>query len=410
MIDYRSLIKRINDRIKTAAYKKISALRLRNEVNFIEQFDISPDDLSFSKDLLEKPINLNTNKTVNWIVPSFNHIYAGVFTILRIANNMQQKGYYNNILIYDNPNFVINDKLRSTISNYFPHLNISQFASMGSNILDIPESDYSVATYWTSCYILLRIKNTKRKIYLIQDYEPEFNVAGSRFGLVESTYFFPFHRIFNTPGLQNFVDVNYPNDMIKSTFLTPAVDDRYLFTAKELTFPIMILFYGRPSKSRNGFELMMAIARRLKERYGDDVEIVSAGESYNLREMGLGKYEKYFKNMNVIPYDDLPQFYSQFHFAISFMFTKHPSYIPFELMASGSVMIVNRNIANTWLFQDKENCICTLPFGSSIIQSIDEVINNPDLYKQMAYNGYKTVKYATWENELSKIYDFFEDL
>lgn len=410
MIDYKGLIKRNNDRIKNVIYKKISSLRLRNEIKFIEQFDPSPDDLAFSKDLLEEPRDLNFKKVVNWIVPSFNHIYAGIFTILRIANHLQQKGYSNNIYIYDNPQFVMDDTLHSAICNYFPYLKISQFASLGSSLLDIPESDYSVATYWTSCYTLLKIKNTKRKVYLIQDYEPEFNVAGSRFGLVESTYFFPFHRIFNTSGLHNFVDLNYPNDRIKSIFFTPAVDERYSFTAKELTFPIKILFYGRPSKSRNGFELMLALARRLKERYGDRVEIVSAGESYNLRRMGLGKYGKYFKNMNVISYDDLPSFYSQFHFTISFMFTKHPSYIPFELMASGSLMIVNNNIANSWLFQDKVNCLCTLPFGSSIIQSLDELIKNPELYKHMAYNGYKTVKSVTWENELSKIYNFFEDL
>ena len=39
------------------------------------------------------------------------------------------------------------------------------------------------------------------------------------------------------------------------------------------------------------------------------------------------------------------------------MMTKHPSYLPFEFMSCGGLLISNNNRANHWLLRDGENCL-----------------------------------------------------
>ena len=68
-----------------------------------------------------------------------------------------------------------------------------------------------------------------------------------------------------------------------------------------------------------------------------------------------------------MPYDDLPSFYASFHFVVSFMLTKHPSYLPIEAMAAGCAVLSNINEANGWFLRDGENCVLAMPIVSSLM-------------------------------------------
>ena len=50
--------------------------------------------------------------------------------------------------------------------------------------------------------------------------------------------------------------------------------------------PVRVFFYGRPASPRNAFGLGLASLAELKHRYGDRVDIICAGESWNPGQFG----------------------------------------------------------------------------------------------------------------------------
>ena len=327
---------------------------------------------------------------------AFKHPYGGVFTILRAANHLETLGYENKIIIYDSPSFSI-DGMFDTIEPYFPALKKQSFMGLKG---ELPSSDYEIATFFTSCYKLIADTNTKRKLYFIQDFEPLFYPAGTQYAMSENTYRFPFHRIYNTTGLMDYVEANYPICGARSMAFTPGVDERYFCAPKPISRPVRVLIYGRPGTPRNAYALALAFAKALKAKYGEGVELVSAGEKR------APAPENIMRNAGVVPYDALPEFYASFHFIVSFMFTKHPSYLPLEAMAAGACVVTNFNEANNWLLKDGENCIAPLAGVEALMARFDEVVNNPALYERITKNASECVKRQRWETALGSIADF----
>ena len=265
------------NRLKTAHMsEKSRSMRSR----LCRWFDLDPDALERSAELLllhDEEASAQP-KSVMWLLVNFTHPYGGVFTVLRIADALERKGYRNRIVIYDNPSFDISPQL-PLIRRYFPALSRESFLDVERparrpaarrhrhrDLLGVGLSPYQ-----------LRVSCAKRPTSL-QDFEAAFYPAGTAYALAENTYRLPLHRIFNTPGLQRFIESNYPLPGARSVSFTPAADARYNYAIRPLSTPVRVLFYARPGTPRNAYELTVAFARALKQKYGERVQLVAAGE------------------------------------------------------------------------------------------------------------------------------------
>ncbi len=339
---------------------------------------------------------------IQWLLCNFTHPYGGVFTALRMADFLESRGWENQIVIYDNSNFSIAPQW-DAIARYFPNLRPEQF--FFSRPEELPPARAAVATFWTSAYALLKLKQAEEKFYLIQDFEPAFYPAGAEYALAENTYRMPFHRLYNTPGLGEFLSHAYPPEAgVRTLSFTPACDERYAFCPKLLTRPVRVLCYTRPDTPRNAFALMLAFGRVLKERYGDAVHLTAAGAGMTkaLRAQCAGTFEI----SGVQPYEALPEFYGSFHFVVAFMLTKHPSYLPFEAMACGCTVLTNENAANRWLFRDGENCLLAKPALTPLLEAFERGME-PETYRRVVFGGRASVEAFSWERELSRVEEFF---
>jgi hypothetical protein len=391
----------IKDEVRTDDRQESISYRIA----LTEKLNYSPRDIEYSIGLLNC-VSDSKLKSIVWLIPGFKHPYGGIFTILRVGNYLKSIGYTNKFVIYDNPTFSVDNGFQ-IINRYFPKIDFEDFVTINSSVeQEVPESDIAIATYWTSCYPLLRIRNTQKKIYFIQDFEPLFNAAGTQYALCENTYRFPFHRIVNSKGLYDYIDSNYRIPAIKSMYFTPGVDDNYIYTQKPIDKIIRVFFYARPNDERNAFELGISFLKRIKEKYGDKVQIVCAGRSFAFKELGLEILSNNIVNMGILNYEDLPSFYSSFHIGISFMFTKHPSYIPLELMKSGCLVFTNINEANFWLLKDGYNCVLAYPSIDVMLDRFDSIANAPATYLNIIKNAYKTVRKFTWNSALDAISRF----
>lgn len=385
---------------------KTSNKDLRKEYEYISNpiFQIDENDIKKSK----KTISVKLPKkirTANWFVPNFDHIkFGGIYTIFRFIEKFSVEGINNRIIIYDNPSFNVNS-LKKQIADNFKDLHnyeIVIFDMNNEGIDSLPSCDLSFCTFWTSAYILLKFNKTRRKYYFIQDYEPLFYPGGSTYALAESTYRFGFRALVNTPGL--LAAVNSRHGMEGISFI-PAVDQKLYYPDKSFKKDdkVRIFFYARPHNPRNAFNLGILIIKRLKQKYGDKIEIVTAGANWNEDEYGLkGKIVNYGLLGGL---EEVANLYRKCDIGFVYMLSKHPSYQPFEFMASGMATVTNNNEDNLWMLKDGKNCLLGEPSPADMANKISILIDDKTLREKIARNGLKTIVRYTWSQQTDMIWN-----
>jgi glycosyltransferase involved in cell wall biosynthesis len=344
-------------------------------------------------------------RTCNWYIPPFeNPFYGGIMTILRLANHLLAKhGIHQRFLICGAAD---RRAVHALAQKAFPQLSQAEVLVLDSSeaIEAIPPSDYSIATLWTTAYVLLGVQNTGNKYYMIQDFEPAFYPAGSTYAQAELTYRFGFYGIANTQSIKEIYEREYGGQAV---VLRPCIDTKVFHPAanERPSSPKRLFYYARPGTPRNAFELAAAALRLVKERYADAVDIVCAGAGWDPKEFGL---EGVVRNVGLLPYADTGDLYRSCHVGLVMMMTKHPSYLPFELMASGSIVVSNYNEANTWFLKDGENCLLSPPTASCLLDTVSYAIDQYEALEPMRKRAAEDIlKYfGSWNTSLEQVTQF----
>lgn len=313
-----------------------------------------------------------SRRVCNWYIPVFdNPFYGGMMTILRLAAHLQE---FHKI----RQRFLIcgtcdKSRVAAQVAQAFPALAAAEILLLDSSqaIQAIPASDYSVATLWTTAYVLLNVNNTGYKFYMIQDLEPLFYPAGSTSAQAEMTYRFGFYGIANTPSICEIYERDYGG---RAAILYPSVDTRIFYPGPVLPAngTKRLFYYARPGTPRNGFELAAAALHIVKDRFGATIDIVCAGADWKPEDFSLGGI---VRNVGLLPYSKTADLYRSCHVGLVMMMTKHPSYLPFELMACGCLVVSNINQANKWILKDGQNCLMSPPTVSCLAATLSRALD-----------------------------------
>lgn len=345
------------------------------------------------------------DRSCNWYMPSFdNAFYGGIMTILRLAAHLQQAdGVRQRVLICGSCDPQV---IAGKIAEAFPVLQGIEVRALdsASAIEAIPPADYSVATLWTTAYVLLKVQNTGYKFYMIQDYEPLFYPAGSTYAQAELSYRFGFYGIANTQSLRDIYAQEYGG---RAVVLSPSVDTRVFYPGPDLTTEgrLRLFYYARPGMPRNCFELAVAALRLVKQRMGERVEIVCAGQAWNPSEFGLNGL---VQAIGMLPYAKTGDLYRSCHVGLAMMMTRHPSYLPFEMMGCGTLVVANRNSANTWFLRDQENCLIAEPTASCLADTLIDALENYDTYAPIRRRAAEHIRTAhgDWIATMCEVAEF----
>lgn len=344
-------------------------------------------------------------RNITWFIPDFHHAYyGGIYTILRFAAHLKTAHNVENqfALVSSQSEQLIADKIYTA----FHDLNGSKVQQIRTydDLDKLSSTDVGIATLWNTAYYLLRFNRTKRKFYFLQDYEALFYPAGTIHAQVEATYRFGFYGIANTPSIKQFYEDQYEGS---ADFFYPCVDIDVFQPSEpqhaEKSIPYKVFFYGRPEHPRNGFELGIAGLKQLKAKLGDDVSILSAGDDWDPVDFGL---RGIVENLGLLDYEQTAELYRTCDAALVLMFTRHPSYLPLELMASGCLVVTNYNPATTWLLEDGVNCILTAPSPTCIAGALHHALTQPELHQTITTNAVNTIheSYQDWHEKIDEIY------
>lgn len=368
------------------------------------QLDFSPADVEASRQLQRSFPDPFEVRSVTWFIPDFSHpYYGGIYTILRCADYLKtHKGIVSQFVIIGgaDPSVIL-----SLITQAFPSLAGAEVRRVGwyEELKHVPTTDVGVATLFSTAYFLLRFSNTRRKFYFIQDYEPLFYPAGSTYAQIEATYRFGFYGIANTPSIKTV----YETYGGTAEFFVPCVDTHLFHPARDqvASRPYQVFFYGRPQHPRNGFELGAVALKKLKDRLGDQVHLISAGAIWNPRHYGL---QGIVENLGLLGYEQTAELYRGCQAGLVMMFTRHPSYLPFELMASGCLVVSNRNPATSWLLKDGQNCLLSEASASSLAETLEKALLDEPARQQITAQAAQEIQrhYSDWNREFEKVYRY----
>ena len=380
------------------------AMTVQDRLDLVEALDFTADDVAANRACLEAARQLRTPiRTIHWYVPYFEYaFYGGVHTILRFVLGLRERhGIRSDLVFYDRPSLDA-DEMKGKVAEAFPALRDIEVRVLRGAMEPIPPADASIATFWTSAYALLKNRTSARKFYFVQDYEPLFYPAGTYYALVEATYRFGFPGIVNTPGLCG----AYQRDFgAPAVAFTPATDPELFHPpAARDAHPFRVFFYGRPETDRNAFELGIAALRRFKQRHPEaDVAVAGSAVPAEIAHRAPG-----LRFLGRLPYRETADLYRRCHAGLVLMLTKHPSYLPFELMSCGAVPVANVNPANTWLLRHEETALVAEPSPSLLVDALERLMSDVALRERLSVAGQALVHGFRWDDQIDRALRFMQ--
>jgi GT2 family glycosyltransferase/glycosyltransferase involved in cell wall biosynthesis len=348
-------------------------------------------------------------RTVNWYIPDIDSpFYGGINTALRIADHLARtQGVENRFVVWGSPpdHFV-----RSALAAAFPALADSPivFYDGTQQSLDrVPECDAAVATLWVTAYALAHSPGAKRKFYLIQDFEPMFYPASTLYALAEETYRLGLYGLCNTDNLRQIYAEDYGG---KGMSFAPAVDPAVFHAngrhQRTPGSPVTVFVYARPGHWRNCWEMASLALEELKRRLGDRVRIVTAGAWAT----GEGA-DHDIKHLGLLDYRATGELYRNSDVGLALTVSKHPSYLPLELMACGVPVVAFDNPWGHWILRDEENSLLAKRTADHLADQLERMCLDQELRERLSGQALRDIAAAhgDWDTALEPIYGYLCD-
>ncbi len=347
-------------------------------------------------------------RTLNWFLPDIDSpFYGGINTALRLADLLtREHGVENRFVIWGRPpdHFV-----RSALAAAFPSLAAAPIAfyDESMDLGGVPPADAGIATLWTTAYALAHSPGIRRKFYLVQDYEPMFYPAGTQYALAEESYRLGLYGICNTANLKKVYEGEYGG---RAMAFTPAVD-RTVFHAEGRAErgegePVTVFVYARPGHWRNCWELASGALLELKRRLGDRVHIVTAGARAS-----SGDDDGAMEHLGLLDYRATGDLYRRSDVGLALTVSRHPSYLPLELMASGVPVVAFDNPWGHWLLRDGDNSLLARRTVPGLADQLESLCTDAALRRRLAAQGLADIAagHSDWDAALGGVYDWLCD-
>lgn len=231
-------------------------------------------------------------------------------------------------------------------SSTAPAISIHSVLELAS--MPVHEEDLWVVTHWTTAHAAqvaaaAGLLTAAQVIYLVQDYEPGFTAWSTHFAVASATYHAGFHLLVNSTPVAAYLreaeGVLVPADQVfhpqlDLTRLNASANERVVGS------DVRILFYARPSKPRNMFDLGVSTLKVLSRRTPPSVKliIVSAGERHQDISLPNGRT---IQNVGKLPWDEYYRRLARTDIVFNLQMSPHPSHLPLDALASGASAVSN---------------------------------------------------------------------
>jgi glycosyltransferase involved in cell wall biosynthesis len=342
----------------------------RNSVRFKQRVQLAvkyPDALAadLARSLPAWSGTSSKHLTFNWIMPPPGKGSGGHMTIFRFIETLEKHGHTCRIYLYTVSEHGPISGVRASMGDSFPALNASMEWLPVSN--EMAPADGVFATSWETAYASFNAPLSARRFYFVQDFEPFFYPVGSQSILAENSYRFGFFGITAGGWLSERLAKNYGMKTAHFDFGA----DKSVYGLRNTQPRKEIALYVRPFTDRRGFELGI-LAMDLFHRQHPDYVI-------NLVGWDTSDYDLPFPYVNhkTLEVHQLSKLYDRCAAALVISLT-NMSLLPLELLASGTIPVVNDG-ANNRLVSDSKFIAYAQSDPASLARKLGEVVGRHDL-------------------------------
>jgi hypothetical protein len=218
--------------------------------------------------------------------------------------------------------------------------------------LAVGPRDIFLATHWTTAQqlkALLPRMAVQQFFYMLQEFEPAFYAWSSNYALALETYSLDFWPIFNEALLAKYMfglgfgRLADPELQQRATIFEPAIEER-LFRppiVAEPGRPKRLLFYARPTNTRNMFGLgLMALRQAAADPAFAGWQFLSIGGRGSVPPLSL-RDGHVLRPVDWMDYESYARSLGQADVLLCPMLSPHTSYPVLEMAASGGLSVTN---------------------------------------------------------------------
>lgn len=335
---------------------------------------------------------------INWIIPELDVSSGGHMTIFRFVSNLEKLGMHSRIYLFDSQKFRDDEELRTFLKEYYYESLSAKEVEIYATTDHVKYADITMATGWQTAYFVHRFENTGEKYYFVQDFEPWFEPMGTGYLLAENTYKFGFKAITAGDWLKDKLREEYGMETESFHF---SYEKKYFKPVPKRDDKKRVFFYARPVTPRRAFDLGLLSLIELHKRV-PDLEVIFAG-------WDVSGYEIPFIHLNAgsISMQELADCYGQCDMCLV-MSTTNLSLMPYEVMASGSVVVSNKGPNNEWFLNDENSILCSYD-PVEVADTMEYYFKHRELLEEKRQKGLESVIDTSWAKEAEKVYDLLRN-
>jgi glycosyltransferase involved in cell wall biosynthesis len=257
---------------------------------------------------------------------------------------------------------------------------------------DILASDAVIATNWPTAYTVDSLDNTKCKLYLVQDFEPDFySKDDPNYESAERSYDLPLKKV----ALGRYLGALFSErDRLPVPYINFSLDrSLYCNRLRRAERPVRVLFFARPGLKRRAYGVGVDALRRVA-RACPDVQIAFYGvaEKENL--------DFDYTNLGKLSPEDVSREMNLSHIHLSFSLT-NVSWVPLEAMACGCAVVEAKvPSVELWVGNDDQYCLLSEPEPEKVAAAVIGLVEDPELRSKLAANGewFVSTISSSWED------------
>ena len=265
----------------------------------------------------------------------------------------------------------------------------------------IAKIDRMVATLYTTLKYVKEYPNAGEKMYLVQNFETDFNEYGS-----------PVKREANATYHENGIKYLTISEWCKEwlekdfgrkvKYAPNGIDlDKFKYRERNLQGKIKILVEGNSNDYYKNVDESFRIVERLdREKF----EVVYL--SYLGKPKAWYRVDKFY---NKVPHDEVGRVYNECDILLKTSILESFSYPPLEMMATGGYVVAVPNGGNREYLRDKENCLFYEQGDiDGAVRKIEQIVEDAELRKKLANNGRKVAEARDWDKIESKVLGLYK--
>jgi hypothetical protein len=347
----------------------------------------------------------NGRHRVAWIISPPSPTSGGHQNAFRFMRFLEQAGHELTVYLYAAARFpVVNvEQVRRMMTEEPGYVEVDAelrlydpVAGLDDGLAGVGDGyDAVIASDWEAAYAAYRYPGDAKRFYFAQDFEPYFFAASSDYVLAENTYRFGFHGITAGRWLAEKLSADYGMTCDAFEF---AVDTRRYRLDNVGPRP-EIVFYVRPPTPRRATEFgLLALS---------EVNRLRPGLVINLVGWDMSGHDVPFPHVNhgAVDIDTLNAIYNRCAAGLVLSLT-NMSLLPLELMASGTVPVVN-DAPNTRGVFDSPYIEYVPMSPEAIAERLIAVVDRPDAIEHAAELA-ASVDRSGWSDPASTFISQFE--